>query len=190
MVRLTNYLVLSSWLFWTPILSAPTCTSNSIPTPTPTPTVTPASTHESGGEEHIVIVNKNAPITPQVAEVLKRLDLHETHPDVRHIFNNSAFQGFAASMKSHCLNLLANMTDVSTVEKAATVQSSDVLTLNVRPGAPWGLQRVSTSSSVTGSVAAMDYRYTYKDTSLGAGADVYIVDTGSKSTNKQTNPTH
>ena len=75
-----------------------------------------------------------------LVEVLKRLDLNESHPDVRHVFNNSAFQGFAASMKSHCLDLLANMSDVSMVEKAVTVTRAD----DQRHDAPWGLQRIST----------------------------------------------
>ncbi|KAK4506739.1 hypothetical protein PRZ48_000472 [Zasmidium cellare] len=133
-----------------------------------------ASTHESGGEEHIVIINKNAPVTPQVAEVLKRLDLDEGHSDVRHVFNNSAFQGFAASMKSHCLDLLANMSDVSMVEKAVTVTRADI----ARHDAPWGLQRISTSSSFAGSPQDMDYTYTYTSNNLGEGSDVYIIDTG------------
>ncbi|KXT10915.1 hypothetical protein AC579_3490 [Pseudocercospora musae] len=139
-------------------------------------------THESGGEEHIVIVNKNAPITPQVAEILQRLDLHESHPDVRHIFNNSAFQGFAASMKSHCLDLLANMSDISHVEKTISISHASIpTTMDVRTNAPWGLQRISTSSNAklsTGSPSAMDYTYTYTDSNLGSGSDIYILDTG------------
>ncbi|EME87526.1 uncharacterized protein MYCFIDRAFT_212921 [Pseudocercospora fijiensis CIRAD86] len=139
-----------------------------------------ASTHESGGEEHIVIVNKNAPVTPQVAQVLRRLDLHESHPDVRHIFNNSAFQGFAASMKSHCLDLLANMSDISHVEKTISISHASIpTTMDVRPNAPWGLQRISTANTkFSGSPSAMDYTYTYTDSNLGSGSDIYILDTG------------
>jgi cerevisin len=126
-----------------------------------------------------VIVNKNAPITPQVAEVLRRLDLHESHPDVKYLFNNSAFQGFAASMKSHCLDLLANMTDVSTVEKSVTVSSAGATAYDSRSNAPWGLERISTTSTLSDSrPTAMDYTYTYTDRNLGAGSDIYIVDTG------------
>ncbi|KAF7186815.1 Subtilisin-like protease 2 [Pseudocercospora fuligena] len=137
------------------------------------------STHESGGEEHIVIVNKNAPITPQVAEVLQRLDLHESHPDVRHVFNNSVFQGFAASMKSHCLDLLANMSDISHVEKTISISHASIpTTMDVRGNAPWGLQRISTANRFSGSPSAMDYTYAYTDSNLGSGSDIYILDTG------------
>ncbi|CAK3889807.1 Alkaline protease 2 [Lecanosticta acicola] len=151
------------------VVAAPT----SAPAPT-SPSSTPTS-HQAGGEEHIVIIDKNAPVIPQVAEVLNRLDLHEKHPDVRRVFNNSAFQGFAASMKSHCLDLLANMSDVSTVEKAVTVSRASI---DTRPNAPWGLQRISTASSVGGSPSALAYTYSYSDSSLGSGSDVYIIDTG------------
>jgi cerevisin len=137
----------------------------------------PVSSHVSGGQEHIVIIDKRHPTPPGVAEVLKRLELNEQHSDVRHIFNNSAFQGFSASMKSHCLDLLANMTDVSMVEQAVSV-SRGAVPYDTRPDAPWGLQGISTSSSLGGSPSKLDHTYSYTDSSLGAGADIYIVDTG------------
>ena len=166
-----NNLILASSLLAYVFAAPATVPSSALPSTTVSP-------HESGGEEHIVIVDKNAPVTPKVAEVLRRLDLHENHPDVRHVFNNSAFQGFAASMKSHCLDLLGNMSDVSTVEKAVTVSRGSVQTYDSRPNAPWGLQRISTSSSIGGSPSSLDYTYSYAETSLGSGSDVYIIDTG------------
>lgn len=160
----------------TTALSAPAIVTTivTVTAPAATPSSSSASSHESGGEEHIVIIDKNAPVPPRVAEVLNRLDLHENHTDVRHVFNNSAFQGFAASMKSHCLDLLANMSDISMVEKAVTVGRADIS----RHDAPWGLQRISTSSSLAGSPQNMDYTYTYTDGNLGEGSDIYIIDTG------------
>lgn len=124
-----------------------------------------------------MIIDKSHPTPPGVAEVLQRLELNEQHSDVRHIFNNSAFQGFSASMKSHCLDLLANMTDVSMVEQAVSV-TRGATPYNTRPDAPWGLQDISTSSSIGGSPSKLDYTYSFADSSLGAGADIYIVDTG------------
>ncbi|KAK4634734.1 Subtilisin-like protease 2 [Fulvia fulva] len=172
--------IFASLLLSIPALSAPAVTTvTTIQTVTASArAATSQTSHESGGDEHIVIVNKDAPITPQVAEVLQRLELHENHPDVRHVFNNSAFQGFAASMKSHCLDLLANMSDVSTVEKAVTISRGSITSPDSRPNAPWGLQRISTASSVHGNAQAMDYTYSYSDTALGDGADIYILDTG------------
>ncbi|KAK4545712.1 hypothetical protein LTR36_002666 [Oleoguttula mirabilis] len=140
--------------------------------------------HKSGGAEHIVIINSAHPTPPQVAEVLERLALNETHPDVRHVFDNSAFKGFAALMETHCLDLLANMSDVSIVEKAVRVQRTAIverqssLTYDTRPNAPWGLQSISTVSTVRGSAQAMDYTYSFASSDLGKGADIYILDTG------------
>ncbi|KAI7534619.1 hypothetical protein KC331_g12464 [Hortaea werneckii] len=159
----------------------------------------PVEPHESGGSEHVVIIDKSNPTPPRVADVLERLALHEGHADVHHIFNNSAFVGFAASMKAHCLDLLANMTDVRRVEASVNVQharfvppssSSNLLhqrqtsssAYTTRPDAPWGLQRISTTTNVHGNAKAMDYTYAYpssvSSSSLGQGADIYILDTG------------
>ncbi|KAI7219321.1 hypothetical protein KC333_g3042 [Hortaea werneckii] len=159
----------------------------------------PVEPHESGGSEHVVIIDKSNPTPPRVADVLERLALHEGHADVHHIFNNSAFVGFAASMKAHCLDLLANMTDVRRVEASVNVQhagfvppSSSSHSLHqrqtsssaytTRPDAPWGLQRISTTTNVHGNAKAMDYTYAYPssaaDDTLGQGADIYILDTG------------
>ena len=143
----------------------------------------PLKVHESGGAEHIVIINRYHPVPPRVEEVLERLALNEKHPDVRHIYNNSAFQGFSASMKSHCIEQLAQMSDISLVEPAVTVprasiESRDTVTYDTRPNAPWGLQRISTSASVMGSAEALDYTYSFANNRLGYGADIYMIDTG------------
>lgn len=59
--------------------------------------------HESGGDEHIVILDKSRPTAPRVAEVLKRLDLHEHHADVHYVFNNSAFIGFVCQLQQNII---------------------------------------------------------------------------------------
>jgi cerevisin len=141
--------------------------------------------HESGGLEHIVIFDNSQPITPEINEVLTRLELTEDHPDVSHVFKNSAFRGFAATMKSHCLDLLANMTDISMVERTASVQSAYAVpkqrrdaTIDTRGHAPWGLSRISTAAFAAHDPKDMDYTYNFVNADLGQGSDVYIVDTG------------
>lgn len=144
----------------------------------------PVQQHQHGGVEHIVIINRAHPTPPRMADVLGRLALNESHPDVRHIYNNSAFSGFAASIKSHGLDLLANMSDVSIVEQAASIRRTSImkrqssLTYITRPNAPWGLQSISTVSTVKGSAQALDYTYSFASSALGQGADIYILDTG------------
>ncbi|KAI7194688.1 hypothetical protein D0869_03062 [Hortaea werneckii] len=181
MEDLIKLLIFACLLFWPLALAAP------------------VEPHESGGSEHVVIIDKSNPTPPRVADVLERLALHEGHADVHHIFNNSAFVGFAASMKAHCLDLLANMTDVRRVEASVNVQHAGFLppssssnslhqrqssssAYTTRPDAPWGLQRISTTTNVHGNAKAMDYTYAYPssaaDDTLGQGADIYILDTG------------
>ena len=149
----------------------------------PTVTAAPVQTHQLGGAEHIVIIDNNYPTPPLVEEVLERLALNDKHPDVRHVYNNSAFRGFAASMQSHCLDKLAKMSDVSIVEEAvavpgASLASRSAISYDTRANAPWGLQRISTASTVGGNVDALDFTYSYANNKLGYGADIYMVDTG------------
>lgn len=142
----------------------------------------PVKPHESGGKDHIVIIDKDADLPPYIEDVLERLALHSNHSDVRQIYNNSAFYGFAASMKSHCLDLLANMTDVKLVEEAVSVSNAALVprarSYDTRANSPWGLQRISTAAAVSGNPEQMDYTYSYANGGLGAGSDIYIVDTG------------
>ena len=148
------------------------------------------SAHQSGGDEYIVIVNSSHPQPPAVDEVLQRVELAPDHADVRYVFNNSAFKGFVSSMKSHCVDALVNMTDIAVVEQAVSIStrrvagvpgsSNNILprAANTRTGSPWGLQRVSSGSTVSGNAKALDYTYSYENTKLGAGVDIYVVDTG------------
>ncbi|KAL1393863.1 subtilisin-like protease [Phyllosticta capitalensis] len=149
-------------------------------TPVVTPLATPdnlanVSTHASGGEQYIVIFNASHPVTPEVEEVLQRLELNSSHSDVHHIYNNSAFRGFSASMKSHCIEALNGMVDVSHVEKSVSIKS---MAVTQRSGAPWGLERISSGSTISGDEKATNFTYTYEYPALGAGVDIYVVDTG------------
>ncbi|KAF2085575.1 subtilisin-like protein, partial [Saccharata proteae CBS 121410] len=133
------------------------------------------SSHASGGDSYVVLVNASHPYPPDVEEVLQRIELSSNHSDVHHIFNNSAFKGFSASMQSHCVDKLLNMSDISHVEKSVSMSSFDTWT---RAESPWGLQRVSSTSSISGDVKNLDYTYSFDDSKLGKGVDIYVVDTG------------
>ena len=147
------------------------------------------SSHASGGEEYVVVFDTT---NPEVADILAKLDLTAEHDDVRYTFNNTAFHGFAASMKTHCIDLLNEMPDVATVEKNVRVTTNqgrgkggkggDRGRAGVRNGSPWGLERISTFSSPAGESGAdesdMDFTYAFADEKLGQGVDIYVVDTG------------
>jgi len=47
-----------------------------------------------------------------------------------------------------------------------------------RTDAPWGLARISHTNPVSGDIKSLNYTYTYGDEFLGAGVDIYVVDTG------------
>ncbi|KAK7542715.1 subtilisin-like protease [Phyllosticta citribraziliensis] len=164
-----------------PQASTPQAVGTPVATPASTPVVTPlanlsnVSTHQSGGEQYIVLFNASHPTTPEIEEVLQRLELNSSHSDVHHIYNNSAFRGFSASMKSHCIDALNGMVDVSHVERSVSIKS---LAVTQRSGAPWGLERISSGSTISGDEKATNFTYTYEYTALGSGVDIYVVDTG------------
>ncbi|KAF1813665.1 subtilisin-like protein [Eremomyces bilateralis CBS 781.70] len=130
--------------------------------------------HQTGGEEFVIILDNDQPTPPVIHDVLARLALTSDHNDVKYVFNNTAFRGFVANMEDHCLDALLNMTDVSIVEKAMSVSTF----ATQRGGAPWGLERISSADTVTGNPTGLDFTYSFDNTELGAGVDIYVIDTG------------
>ncbi|KAL9056311.1 MAG: hypothetical protein Q9162_003002 [Coniocarpon cinnabarinum] len=153
-----------------------------IPAATTTPCASaagPQVTHESGGDEHVVILANNS---PHPHDILNRIALDPSHTDVKYVFNNSAFSGFVANMHNTSASALNAMDDVSNVEQSVEITTLD--TAQTRPDSPWGLQRVSSSSAVSGDPENIQYTYSFDPNSpLGQGVDVYVVDTGLNSGN-------
>jgi cerevisin len=115
--------------------------------PAPRPDDSPAaSTTPSGDGTYIVLFNSSHPNFPYAVDVLSRMGLSADHDDVHTIYNNSAFRGFCASMKSDSVDALVSMSDVAVVEKCSLVSIADV-----RSESPWGLQRISSVSTVFGN---------------------------------------
>ncbi|KAF1996248.1 subtilisin-like protein [Amniculicola lignicola CBS 123094] len=66
------------------------------------------------------------------------------------------------------------MVEVEMVDEVADIQSYATQT-----GRPWGLQRISNDAGATGNPKGQDFIYTFNDDDLlGAGVDIYVVDTG------------
>jgi cerevisin len=59
-----------------------------------------------------------------------------------------------------------------------------VTTMTTQTDAPWGLARLSSTAKLSGSDSALTFSYTYQDVSV-AGVDVYVVDTGIRTTHTQ-----
>ncbi|KAF1959136.1 subtilisin-like protein [Byssothecium circinans] len=73
-----------------------------------------------------------------------------------------------------CIKLLDSLAEVSLVEKEAKVQSF----VTQKSSSPWGLQRISNNAGASGNPQAQTFTYSFEDESLGAGVDIYVVDTG------------
>lgn len=134
-----------------------------------------STSHESGGDEFVVMFDAEHPTPPEVEEVLTRLELSSNHSDVVYTFNNSAFRGFSAKMKDHCVSALNDMAEIASVEKKLSITSQEVQT---RQGSPWGLQRISSLTTLTSDDKVLNFTYAFEDAQLGKGVDIYVVDTG------------
>ncbi|KAK7733633.1 hypothetical protein SLS57_000648 [Botryosphaeria dothidea] len=117
-----------------------------------------------------------------VASVLSKLDITVEDESVLNTYNNSAFKGFSGSFTADQVEKLGAIAEVSIVDSAldATIKAT-------RSSAPWGLQRISQTESIsnTASPSSTSYTYTYDSTALGEGVDIYIVDTGIRTTHSQ-----
>ena len=144
------------------------------------------SNHVAGGDEYIVIFNSSHPAPPEAQEILNRISLSPEDNDVKYVFNNSAFGGFVANMKSHCIDALKAMGEVQHVEQAATIQSYT----SQRPDTVWGLQAISNTAGAPGNEKAQTFTYSFNasnDGALGAGVEIYVVDTGVRTTHRAFN---
>ncbi|GAB7342680.1 hypothetical protein MBLNU457_g0834t1 [Dothideomycetes sp. NU457] len=132
------------------------------------------------GQEYTVVFNSSHPEVPAVTDVLSQLSLSPTHPDVRHVYNNHAFHGFHATMNTHCLSILTNMSNPPLIEPAIPIRTATTAhtTITARINAPWNLERISTVSAPNTTLPSLSYTYTYLNPILGRDVDIYILDTG------------
>lgn len=91
-------------------------------------------------------------------------------------FRNPQFSG--AVFQGNCANaitkdLVADMVDIATVEDVVEVNS-----FLSNGGAPYGLQVISNERGAAGSQQGQDFTYSFEDPNLGKGVDLYVVDTG------------
>ncbi|KAK8159335.1 subtilisin-like protease [Phyllosticta citrichinensis] len=111
-----------------------------------------------------------------IPTLLTSLNLQLNLDDIFATFNNSIFHGFSGPITSQGAESLAGLDEVLAVSEVVPIHANDV-----RSSAPWGLQRISQSGAVDQSgKSATDrsYTYTYSDSNLGSGVDVYVLDTG------------
>ena len=124
--------------------------------------------NEPAGDGHIVMLN---PSSAGVPEILSQLNL--SLANTGYVYDNNIFKGFSAPLDAQKLDKLRSVPGVVLVEEDIKFH-----TLTTRLNAPWGLQRISSSRTVSGPATALQYNYTYDGTVLGSGVDVYVLDTG------------
>ncbi|CAE7202999.1 hypothetical protein CFE70_010530 [Pyrenophora teres f. teres 0-1] len=134
--------------------------------------------HSAELKEYIVTFWRNETIPRPIDDYLDALDLKKTN-DVK-IFESSPGVDPHVLIVKMCdehAKIFKDLTEVNIVEEKAIVKS-----FATQQGAPWGLQRLSSATGATGSPKTEDFTYSFNDSSLGAGVDIYIVDTGVRTT--------
>lgn len=136
-------------------------------------TTDPHDRTPGSGGSWTVILDNDDPRT--LDEMLEIMDL--CVDDLTHVYNNSAFKGFAGSMTQHHVTSMANQTGLKTFEPEMEIRVADTQT-----DATWGLQRISQGRAMqnTASVGAYNFKYQFSgsQSTLGQNVDVYMVDTG------------
>ncbi|KAF2092168.1 subtilisin-like protein [Saccharata proteae CBS 121410] len=120
--------------------------------------------------------------TADISSVLSAIDMSTESEYVGNTYNNTHFKGFSGSFTAEEVNTLSSIAEVSIVDSVVSVSVRAT-----RSSVPWGLERISQTKTITNTaaVSSLAYTYTYSDTSLGSGVDIYIVDTGIRTTHEQ-----
>jgi cerevisin len=137
-----------------------------------------SANHSGETKEYIITFMRNETGLPTVEAFLKKLELQDQKEEVL-IYNstNDYTKVFIVKVCDEHARIIGNMTQVNVVEQKAEIKSYAQKT-----GAPWGLQRISSEAGATGSPQGQDFTYSFDDESLGAGVDIYVVDTGVRTT--------
>ena len=123
-------------------------------------------------KEIIVLYEKDEALRPELKDLLNRIELD--HSSVIRELNNSQFGGVILKAGSHCADALNAMPEVAMVEEKVAVKTY----ATQKTSSPWGLQRISNAAGASGDPTGQDFTYSFDDAKLGAGVDVYVVDTG------------
>lgn len=128
-------------------------------------------------KEMIVLWARDGTAEKDMATSIEKAGLEEK--DIKERWVNNGFLGIRAVIGNHCIDALTAMAEVAYVEEPVQIQ-----TYAQKTQTPWGLQRISNEAGASGSPQGQDFVYTFDDEALGAGVDVYIVDTGVRVTHR------
>jgi cerevisin len=131
-------------------------------------------------KEYVLIFDKDQPVPPKAQALLDKLEMNMTSDVILKEWENNAFRGAVIKVGPHCAAGLNAMAEVAMMEEQVEVK-----TFATQASAPWGLQRISNGAGASGDATAnggQAYTYTFDDNKLGAGVDIYILDTGVRTT--------
>ncbi|KAL6703157.1 hypothetical protein ACN47E_010150 [Coniothyrium glycines] len=128
--------------------------------------------HSNETDEYIVTFMRNETIPKAVDAYLDELQLNSSA--VRFVSTNNYTKIFIIEMCKEHQQIFQQYAEVFSVEAKTTVKSF----VEKKSGAPWGLQRISNAAGAAGSPQEQDFTYSFDDASLGAGVDIYVIDTG------------
>jgi cerevisin len=134
------------------------------------------SNHSAEVKEYIITFMRNE---TQPKEIDHYLDMMKLNGDDTVVFEstNPYTKIYIFKMCEKHADAFRNLTEVNVVEEKAQIESYAQKT-----GAPWGLQGISNQAGASGSPQGQDFTYSFDDQKLGAGVDIYIIDTGVRTT--------
>lgn len=135
---------------------------------------TPQMQHGEDAKEILIMFQKDT--SPDYKVLLNSLNI--SHTDLIRRFDNEVFAGMEIRAGNHCIEAFNAMSEVAFVEEKTVIQSY----VETKAGAPWGLQRISNEAGASGSPQDQTFTYSFNDSSLGAGVDIYVIDTGVRTT--------
>lgn len=139
----------------------------------------PGGANHTDTKEYIITFQRNeSMIADQVEAWLKNLELSSMKADtLTFVSECDSPRVIMANLCKEDAAKLQDKVEINVVEEKADIQS-----YAQKAGAPWGLQRVSSEAGASGNPQGQDFTYSFDDESLGAGVDIYVLDTGVRTT--------
>jgi cerevisin len=130
--------------------------------------------HSGETHEYIITFWRNETIPYEVDQYLDMMELNKTSDTLKFVSLGQNPKVFIIEMCDYHAEAFGNLTEVNIVEQKAMVKSY----VTQKSGSPWGLQRISSTAGASGDPNGEDFTYSFDDAKLGAGVDIYVVDTG------------
>jgi cerevisin len=133
--------------------------------------------HSQELKEYIITFTRDEVVPKKLDEYLDMMSLKNDNDTIVFESQNEYTRVIILKMCDEHAAAFANLTEVNVVEEKASIKS-----YAQKSGAPWGLQRISNEAGASGSPQGQDFTYSFDDEALGAGVDIYVVDTGVRTT--------